>query len=355
MNRQWHRQFISTIVLLPGVFAISATAQDQPKNDLKSLFEDTVEVEAAKSTDQRQKLQRAVSSAGGSKLTELVEDGETGFYQAKFGDLTLMFTLDYVAESLSIQSEVQIKGRMGESALRRINRWNQELGVARAFIVESGDFGSGPSTTWMLSDDRKIGFKTPPAAINAFVRRFLKTAKLFQRYATGRRKEPAKLDEISGSERGYLVKFKAQHGLDSIAFPAAPSSWVETLGTPQGDIPEHYWQFRDSARGILFTAIYYDCPAEIIEQMGRKRVVTLVSQQIANNYQAAVDQLKELSGGEDAVGSEFVLQRGSNAGFAKARVYMVKNRLYRFLVIGNKTIQADTATRFFESFKIGGQ
>jgi hypothetical protein len=298
-----------------------------------------------------EQLQKAVTAAGGDELSELVEDDETSYYQGQFGDLTVMVTLDFVSEALSLQCESRIQGRLDERAFKRVNLWNQQQGIARAFLIESDAMGDSPTTIWMLSYDHKTGFDIPPASVRAFVKDFARSAAVLREYATGRREEVPTLEEIEDGIGGsHVVTFKSPHGNYAIEFPGKPAVRVMKIATPDGEIPEYHWEFSDDNAGQSFTAMYFDYPKDLIDKVGADAIVEAIRRQIVSDYQATLTELQPLTL-KGSVGCQFGLSSSAGQRFALSRLFQVKNRLYRLTVHGIQDGHSDRAMKFLGSFK----
>jgi hypothetical protein len=150
-----------------------------------------------------------------------------------------------------------------------------------------------------------------------------------------------------------LKEFRSETGNFSVKAPALLEEQPQTVDTSSGKAEAH--TYLAESDGILYVAAYSDFRDEIINQGNPEEFLNNArdSMLASLNGKLVLETRKSL---EEYPGRELVVNMkmvDGTDGVMKARIYLVKNRLYQLMVIAStQDASAGTITQFLDSFKL---
>ena len=149
--------------------------------------------------------------------------------------------------------------------------------------------------------------------------------------------------------------FRSEAGKFSVKAPVTLEEQPQTINVSGGKVEAHtYLGEKDD---IAYVVAYSDYRQEVVNQSTLDEMLNNARDSMISSANGKLILETRISLG-DTVGREFTLDYemlDGNDGTMKARIYLVKNRLYQVMVLADKA-NADAAsiTKFLDSFKLLG-
>jgi hypothetical protein len=146
-----------------------------------------------------------------------------------------------------------------------------------------------------------------------------------------------------------------QAGRFSVKAPVTLVEQLQTIDTGGGKIEAH--TYTGEKDGISYVVAYTDFRQEIINQNDPLEMLNTARDTMLSSIKGNLLLETRLTLG-DAVGRELILGYTASDGaerVMRARIYLVKNRLYQVIAVADKGQEmADSITKFLDSFKLSG-
>jgi hypothetical protein len=151
-------------------------------------------------------------------------------------------------------------------------------------------------------------------------------------------------------------EFRSEAGNFSVKAPLILEEQPQTIDMTSGKVEAH--TYLAESDGILYVAAYSVFREEIINQGNPEELLNNARDSMLASLSGKLvletrKSLEDYPGRELAV--DMKMSDGTD-GVMKARIYLVKNRLYQVMVLADKEDEdAGTITRFLDSFKLIGE
>ncbi|KAM3101875.1 hypothetical protein ACKFKF_06325 [Phormidesmis sp. 146-12] len=148
-------------------------------------------------------------------------------------------------------------------------------------------------------------------------------------------------------------EFKSQTGKFSVTSPIALREETKTLDTMAGKINLH--MFTATEKNKAYFVAYADYPEQLLKVSNPEKMLDGARDGAVSNVNGKLVDEKKVSI-DGSPGRELTIEaKGSNGqdGTVKARVFLVKNRLYQAMVVAPKEeVNATEMDAFLQSFKL---
>lgn len=150
-------------------------------------------------------------------------------------------------------------------------------------------------------------------------------------------------------------KFVSEDGKFSVTAPVLLEEKPQTIDVNYGKVDAH--TFIAEKEGIAYVVAYTDFQDEVIQKSDQTQLLNAARDSMIGSVEGKLALETVVSLGE-TLGREVVIQytRPDNTSATlKARVFMVKSRLYQVMTLAEKGAESDPAiTAFFDSFRLTG-
>jgi hypothetical protein len=147
-------------------------------------------------------------------------------------------------------------------------------------------------------------------------------------------------------------RFTSREGGFSVLLPGTPMQRTKSLKTPFGTVNMTMVLAMDPDAGSCYGVVYADFPADLVRPGNTDDILDAVGMGMVQGAKGKLRDTKEIKFGAHP-GRELEMELPGGTGIGRARVYLVKGRLYQVLtLLPGDAAQSPEAGRFLDSFKL---
>jgi Tfp pilus assembly protein PilE len=171
-----------------------------------------------------------------------------------------------------------------------------------------------------------------------------------------KKEAPSDSDEIDDQKDPASDKpmFTSLEGNFEVMFPDEPTYSVQAVQTPAGSIDIHFFMVEKKEYACIVG--YSDYPAELMEQADYTKLLDGAANGAVSNINASISHQEDIDlNGYYGREIAFTINKSfktPNGGNGKARFFIVENRLYQILKIGENVISDVETDNYLKSFNL---
>ncbi len=147
-------------------------------------------------------------------------------------------------------------------------------------------------------------------------------------------------------------EFNSKDGGFKVLMPGKPVERIQEQKSAAG-ILKFTMYIVDLGQMASYIAAFNDFPDKVIEALPVAKHLDNCRDGNIKSFGKLISEKKITFGRQKHSGREILLEKADKTAQYRARIYLVGNRLYQIVLVGpREVVQADTATKYLESFQL---